>query len=120
MRGPMLSRKIDNQSGFTLIEILMVLLLVGILTALGITQFVNFSTEARNNTVKANLKIMRNAIAVQNAQMRLRCGVTSTAWPTMAAIQANDITTSAQCTVAQVSNPADRVFVSGGIPINSW
>jgi prepilin-type N-terminal cleavage/methylation domain-containing protein len=115
----LLGKTIRDKSGFTLIEILMVLLLIAILTALGITQFTNFSTEAKNATVKANLKIMRNAIATQNAQMRLRCNVTSTAWPTLASIVANDITTS-QCTVAQVPNPADRVFVGGGIPINSW
>jgi prepilin-type N-terminal cleavage/methylation domain-containing protein len=116
----LLGKTIRDKSGFTLIEILMVLLLIAILTALGITQFTNFSTEAKNNTVKSNLKILRNAIATQNSQMRLRCNITSTAWPALAAITGNDITAGGQCTVVQVGNPADRVFVQGGIPINSW
>lgn len=116
-----LKMRFKNSQGFTLIEIMMVLLLVAILAGVGVTQFTNFSTEAKNNTVKSNLKILRNAIATQNAQMRLRCGVTSTVWPALASLSANNIADgNSTCTTTQVANTADRIFVSGGIPVNSW
>ena len=107
-------------SGFTLIEVLMVILLIAILAYMGITQFTNFAADARNATLKANLQILRRGISTQNAQMRLRCGYTGTAFPAMAVISANDITNDTTiCTTTQVPS-TDRAFVSGSIPPNPW
>jgi prepilin-type N-terminal cleavage/methylation domain-containing protein len=110
-----------RRSGFTLIEILMVILLIAVLALMGITQFQNYSTDAKDATTKSNLQVLRRAIAVQNAQMRLRCNVTTSNPPPLANLQANDITTGASpCTTTQVSNRQDRAFVSGEIPANPW
>jgi len=109
-----------QQSGFTLIEVLMVILLIAILAYMGITQFTNFAADARNATLKANLQILRRGISTQNAQMRLRCSYTGTAYPAATVISGNDITADTTiCTTSQV--PAtDRAFVSGSIPPNPW
>ena len=107
--------------GFTLTEILMVLVLIAILVAVGVTQFTNFSNNSRDATLRSNLQILRNAIATHNGQMRVRCNVQNNVWPPLANINANDITNAAvPCTVVQVPNVADRPFVMGPIPINSW
>src|SRR3989344_7317250 len=85
-------RTIGNQ-GFTLIEILMVILLLGILAAIGITQFKDFSKETRNSSTKSNLQMLRNGISHQYGQERLRCGNSGSAWPSFNNLSANDITT---------------------------
>ena len=121
-----------NQKGFTLVELLLVILVLGILATVGITQFVNFGKDAREASVKSNLQILRNAIASQNGMMRNRCGITSSAWPLLGALRLNDITavdtadanagasTVAYCTAAQIGNVMDQKFVAVGLPSNPW
>ena len=113
--------KKSQNKGFTLIEILMVILLIAVLALMGITQFQNYSTDAKDATTKANLQVLRRAIATQNAQMRLRCNVTASNPPPLTNLQANDITSGASpCTTTQVSNRQDRGFVAGEVPANPW
>ncbi len=110
-----------NQEGFTLIELLMVILVVAILAVVGITQFTNFGSDARESALKANLQVLRNGIAAQNGMMHTRCGNLSGAWPPLANIIANDITSGATpCTTTQVPVLSDRAFVTNGIPVNPW
>jgi prepilin-type N-terminal cleavage/methylation domain-containing protein len=114
-------RSLKNERGFTLIEILMAVVLVAILTTIGITQFTDFSADAKNSAVKQSLSAMRSALSIQYAQMRLRCGTTGSTWPAVANLQNNDITNGGSpCTTTQVSNPQDRQFLAGGIPQNPW
>ena len=57
-----LNKNNQNQDGFTLIEILIVVILLGILATVIIPQ-VNVSIDdAKMNTLKTNLKRMRSAI----------------------------------------------------------
>ena len=81
-----------NHHGFTLIELLMTILIIGILTIVGITQFNNFSSDAKNAATKANLAILRNSIGLMNAMERVRCGKTSLFFPAVGTVQSNDIT----------------------------
>ena len=99
----------------------MAILLISILALIGITQFTNFAKDAKDNATKANLKILRNAIAAQNGMMRIRCNISTTGYPPLANITANDITSGgAPCTTTQIPVLNDRLFVQTGIPVNPW
>ena len=104
--------------GFTLIELLLVILIIAILAVIGISQFTNFAQDSRDAATKANLTILRNAIAKMNGIMRVRCNVLTTAFPPITNLRQNDITYGGSpCTFAQLSTVTtaasnDLVFIS--------
>jgi len=99
----------------------MVILVIGVLAAVAIPQFVDFRTEAKNAATHSELGALRTAIATQISQMVLRCSAANGTLPTAAQINANDIITGgAPCTGAMVTNVNERLFVANGIPANPW
>lgn len=54
----------NNEKGFTLIELMIVIAIVGILAAIAIPQFSSYRTRSYNSAARADL---RNAITVQEA-----------------------------------------------------
>ena len=52
------------KSGFTLVEVLIVVVILGILAAVVIPQFTDASTEAKESSVKTNLQLMRSQISL--------------------------------------------------------
>ncbi|HUO07052.1 MAG TPA: prepilin-type N-terminal cleavage/methylation domain-containing protein [Phycisphaerae bacterium] len=57
-----------SRRGFTLVEILIVVIILGILAAIVIPQFTNASNDARNNSVASTLQTMRSQIELFKIQ----------------------------------------------------
>ena len=57
-----------KNSGFTLIEILIVVIILGILAAIVIPQFTNASTEAKQSSMASQLQTLRSQIGTYVAQ----------------------------------------------------
>jgi general secretion pathway protein G len=58
----------STKRGFTLVEILIVVIILGILAAIVIPQFTNASTEARNSNVRSQLQTLRSQIELYKLQ----------------------------------------------------
>jgi general secretion pathway protein G len=56
------------RSGFTLVEILIVVIILGILAAIVIPEFTDASTQARESTLRSNLQAMRSQIELYKIQ----------------------------------------------------
>ncbi len=111
-------RSSRSQKGFSLIEILMVLILIAVLAAIAINAFVNFRGEAVAAALQANLKIIRTGIAVQYSQMQLRCASPAGTFPPLVNLNNNNITSgAAPCTGVQVPIASEQAFVQGALPI---
>lgn len=57
--------------GFTLIELVMVIVILGTLSAIAIPKFVDVSTQAKVSATKASLGTIRSAISIAYAQSAL-------------------------------------------------
>ena len=57
-----------RRQGFTLVEILIVVIILGILAAIVIPQFTNASNDARNNSVASTLQTLRGQIELFKIQ----------------------------------------------------
>ena len=57
-----------NSKGFTLVEILIVVIILGILAAIVIPQFTNASTDAKKNSLTSQLQTIRSQIELYKLQ----------------------------------------------------
>ena len=61
-------RSVKTRSGFTLVEILIVVIILGILAAIVIPQFTNASTNARQSSLVSQLQTLRSQIQLFKLQ----------------------------------------------------
>jgi len=63
--------RIESEKGFTLIEIVIAIVIIGILSAIAIPKYEDMREEARTATIKGQLGTIRAAIAIQYAKSAL-------------------------------------------------
>ena len=109
------SRSGRHGSGFTLVEVLIVVVILGILATIVVPQFSNASQQARENTLKDELRYLRTQLLVFKAQHRdVSAGYPngdSTATPTETALVAQMTQYSDQ--FGYVSATASATYVCG-------
>jgi MSHA pilin protein MshA len=64
------------QAGFTLIELIVVIVIIGILAAIAIPKFQDLTTDARNNTIKAIAGSLSSGYALAYAKNQISTSFT--------------------------------------------
>jgi len=99
----MTARYSTRKSGFTLIEILIVVIILGILAAIVIPQFTNASEDARKSSLSSQLQTLRSQVELFKLQHRERFPL----------VDVNDITTAWDWD--KLTQKTDEDGVAGGI-----
>ena len=88
-----------NQKGFTLIEIIAVLVILGILAAVAVPRFINMQADAQEYAVQGAVAALKSTATMQYAQNLLQTPSTTTYAPSpTTGISVGDFTGDITCT----------------------
>lgn len=113
-----------NQGGFTLIEILMVVMLVAIMAVVAIPQYLDFQQKAKDEATRGVLGAFRTGIQNMKALRIVKCGAPASQYPALATIANNYLSvandTAGECDAGEIAalNAGDVMVVSGSGNLN--
>lgn len=77
--------RINRQGGFTLIELVIIIVVLGILAAVAIPKYQDITSEAKEASARAALGGLRSAITIYYANQAVTTG--TAIWPTLAQLE---------------------------------
>jgi prepilin-type N-terminal cleavage/methylation domain-containing protein len=78
----------NNQKGFTLIELVIIIVVLGILAAVAIPKYQDITAQAKEASCRASLGALRSGITIWYANKAVTTG--TAAWPSLANLAAVD------------------------------
>ena len=111
-----------TKKGFTLIELVMVILLLAILAGIAIPNFIDFRREAKNSATHGAIGALRSAIAVATASIALKEDPADNTpkYPTIFEMQANSFDGS-HPVLSTLSSVNRKILDDAeGVPGNPW
>lgn len=80
----MFASKLSSQRGFTLIELVIIIVILGILAAVAIPKYQDITGEAKEASARAALGSLRSGITIYYANQAVTTGTAT--WPTVAQV----------------------------------
>ncbi len=77
--------KLSNSRGFTLIELVIIIVILGILAAVAIPQYQNMSEDAKKASCRALLGSLRSGVTIYYANQAVTTGTAT--WPTVGLLE---------------------------------
>ena len=111
-----------GRNGFSFLEVMMILLLVAILAAVAVPQFLDFRMDTKNAAVQNNVNVIRKSIGAAAGIAAIRCGFKAgNVLPPADIEKGTLIAAGGPCTASQIDNPGDElIFPKGVVPENPW
>ncbi len=79
-------RFVRNEKGFTLVELVIIIVILGILAAVAIPKYQDLSSEAKEAAARSSLGSLRSAITIFYANQAVKTGTAT--WPPMDSLRA--------------------------------
>jgi len=114
----MLSRSPSRRSGFTMIELLMVIMLTSVLSATAVTQYLDFKKEGQIASSVQYINNLKSSLKMALQKARIHCAQES--YPSLDAIVQNSLYADGYCTTDQLTDIEDTKILTNSVaaPIN--